>query len=296
MRALVSGASGPIGAALLPSLKAKGYAVSRLVRGAATGADQIIWDPTGPLSPQSVAGFDAVIHLAGEPIVGRWTAAKKQRILDSRTLGTQNLSEALAKAAARPRVLISSSAIGYYGNRSDEVLEETSSAGDGFLAEVCRKWEAAAQPAAQAGIRTAQLRTGLVLSRDGGALQKMLLPFRMGVGGTMGNGRQWWSWIHVHDLIGAIHQILNDATLNGPVNGVAPNPATNADFTRTLASVLSRPAVFPMPAFAARLAFGQMGDELLLASQRVKPEKLIASGYQFHYPDLRAALEAILRR
>jgi hypothetical protein len=295
-RILVSGVSGPIGAALLPSLNASGYKVTRLLRGPASGEGQIAWDPKQPLPPESVSGFDAVIHLAGETIVGRWTDAKKRRILDSRVLGTGHLAAALAKASRPPRVLISGSAVGYYGDRGDEILREASSPGKGFLAQVCREWEAATEPAAQAGIRTVQMRTGLVLSRDGGALQKMLLPFRLGVGGNMGSGRQWWSWIDVQDVVGAVHHILKSDLLHGPVNLVARGPVTNAEFTKTLAAVLSRPAIFPMPAFAARLAFGQMADELLLASQRVEPAKLVASGYPFQHSDLRQALQDILKR
>jgi uncharacterized protein len=291
---LVSGVSGPIGAALLPSLH--GYKVKRLVRGGVTGQEQIGWDPARRLPPESVSGFESVIHLAGETVVGRWTEAKKSRILNSRVLGTRHLAEALVQAPLRPRVLISASAIGYYGDRGDETLQEASPSGTGFLPEVCRQWEAATQPAAQAGIRTVQMRIGVVLSPAGGALQKMLLPFRLGVGGNMGNGRQWWSWIHVQDLVGAIHHILKNELLQGPVNVVGPKPVTNAEFSKTLAGLLSRPAIFPLPAFAARLAFGQMGEEVLLASQRVEPAKLIASGYPFQYADLRKALREILSR
>jgi uncharacterized protein (TIGR01777 family) len=294
-RILVSGASGPIGIALLPSLRDRGHQVVRLVRGPASGNDQISWAPARPLSPDSVSGFDAVIHLAGESIVGRWTAAKKQRIRDSRVQGTRNLAEALARTNVRPPVLITSSAIGYYGHRGDELLKEDSASGNDFLSDVCRQWEAAAQPAAQAGIRTVHMRTGLVLSGSGGALQKMLPPFRFGLGGNMGDGRQWWSWIDIQDWVGAVHHVLKNDLLQGPVNAVAPNPVTNAEFTKTLASVLSRPAIFPVPAFAARLAFGQMADELLLASQRVEPAKLINSGYLFQFSELRKALEAILK-
>jgi uncharacterized protein len=294
-RILVSGVSGPIGAALLPSLRQRGYAITRLTRGNANGTDQVAWDPSKPLSPEAVSGFDAVIHLAGESIVGRWTDAKKKRIRDSRVLGTRNLAEALAKAAKRPRVLISGSAIGYYGDRGEEILREDSASGTGFLPEVCREWEAAAQPAADAGIRTAFIRTGIVLSTAGGALPKMLLPFKLGVGGNMGNGQQWWSWIDVHDMVGAIHHILLTDLLHGPVNMVAPKPVTNAEFTTILARVLHRPAIFPMPAFAARLAFGQMGDELLLASQRVEPDRLIESGYPFQCTELEKSLAGILK-
>lgn len=294
-RILVSGASGPIGAALLPSLRACGFQVVRLVRGATASGDQIRWDPEGPLGPETVSGFDSVIHLAGESVVGRWTNSKKNRIRNSRVLGTRSLTQALAATKNRPRVFVSASAVGYYGDRGDEVLREESSPGTGFLAEVCREWEVASQPATEAGIRTVQIRIGVVLSPDGGALQKMLPAFRMGVGGNLGSGCQWMSWIHVQDLVGAVHHILKSDLLQGPVNLVATQPATNAEFTRTLASALSRPAVFPVPAFVAKLAFGQMAEEVLLASQRVEPTKLIASGYPFQYCDLRKALRAVLR-
>ena len=265
------------------------------MHGTTSSHERIAWDPARPLAPESVSGFDAVVHLAGESIVGRWTEAKKRRIRESRVQGTRNLAEALAAAPQPPRLLISASAIGYYGDRGDETLREDSPSGSGFLPEVCREWEAAAEPAAKAGIRTVQMRFGLVLSPSGGALQKMLPPFRMGVGGNMGNGRQWWSWVDIDDLVGAMQHVIKTDTLQGPVNMVAPSPARNAEFTKTLASVLSRPAIFPMPAFAARLVFGQMGDELLLASQRVEPAKLMAGGYVFQKPELRPALLAILR-
>jgi uncharacterized protein len=294
-RILVSGVSGPIGEALLPSLKARGYTIVRLVRNEASAEGEVFWNPAQPLSPQSVSGFDAVIHLAGETIVGRWTKAKKARIRDSRALGTRHLAEALAKAPQPPRVLMSASAIGYYGDRNEEILHEDSSSGTGFLPEVCREWEAASQPAADAGIRTVQTRFGLVLSPTGGALQKMLPPFRMGLGGKIGSGRQWWSWIDVKDLVGAIHHALRSDLLRGPVNVVAPKPVRNEEFSKILAAVLSRPSIFPMPAFAARLALGQMADELLLASQHVEPTKLIATGYSFQYVDLKPALEAMLK-
>jgi uncharacterized protein (TIGR01777 family) len=294
-RILVSGASGLIGEALLPSLKARGYTITRLVRKQASSEGQIFWNPAQPLSPQSVSGFDTVIHLAGETIVGRWTKAKKARIRDSRVLGTRHLAEALAKAPHPPRVLISASAIGYYGDRGEEILHEDSRSGTGFLSEVCREWEAASQPAADAGIRVVQTRFGVVLSPTGGALKKMLPPFRMGLGGKIGSGRQWWSWIDVKDLVGAVHHVLRSDLLRGPVNVVTPKPVRNDEFSKILATVLSRPSIFPMPAFAARLALGQMADELLLASQYVEPAKLIATGYPFQYADLKTALEAMLK-
>jgi uncharacterized protein len=296
-KVLVSGSSGLLGSALVQSLGADGYEITRLTRRGASAARQISWDFAQPLAPESVSGFDAVIHLAGESIASRWTDAKKKEIRDSRVLGTRHLAEALARAASPPRVLISASAIGFYGDRDDEILREDSPSGrSGFLPEVCREWEAAAEPAVEAGIRTAFLRTGIVLSAKGGALKQMLPPFRMGLGGKVGSGRQWMSWIDLQDEIGAIRHILSNENLRGPVNSVSPHPVTNAEFTRTLASVLSRPAIFPMPAFAARLVFGQMGDELLLGSQRVEPAALSASGYVFQKPDLRRALEEILRR
>jgi uncharacterized protein (TIGR01777 family) len=293
---LVSGSSGLIGTALLPALKASGYEVIRLVHGAASGDDRVGWDPARTLAPESVSGFDAVVHLAGESIVGRWTEAKKRRILESRVEGTRNLAEALAQTAQRPRVLISGSASGYYGDQGDEILREDSSSGQAFTSELCRQWEGATETAAAAGIRTVQIRLGVVMSAAGGALQKMLPPFRMGVGGNMGNGRQWFSWVDVQDVVGGIQHILKNQSLQGPVNLSSPNPMTNSEFTKTLASVLSRPAIFPMPAFAARLIFGQMADELLLASQRLEPAKLLASGYVFRQPELRKSLEGILWR
>ena len=305
-RILVSGASGPIGSALLPSLKSSGAQVARLTRASGTHGsanhrsandeERIPWDPAQPLSPDAVSGFDAVIHLAGESIVGRWTPAKKAKIRNSRIAGTQNLAQALAEAKDKPEVFICSSAIGYYGSRGDELLKEESSSGIGFLPEVCRDWEAATQAAAAAGIRTVQMRTGVVLSSKGGALPKMLLPFKLGLGGKVGDGRQWMSWIDVQDMVGAIHHILKNDLLHGPVNLVAPKPVTNAEFTNALAGMLSRPAVLPLPAFAVKLAFGEMGETILLGSQRVEPTKLIMSGYPFRFRELRNSLEEILKR
>jgi len=295
-KVLVSGSSGPIGKALLPALRERGYQSTQLVRHPAHSADQIEWNPAQPVNADSVSGFDAVVHLAGESIVGRWSAAKKTAIRDSRVLGTRHLAEALAKAPKLPRILISASAIGYYGDRGEELLREDSAPGQGFLAEVCQQWEAAATLAAQAGIRVVHLRIGMVLSPAGGALAAMLTPFRLGLGGRIGSGRQWWSWIDVHDLVNAILHAIESESLSGPVNAVSRNPVTNAEFTHALAKPLSRPAVFPLPAFAARLAMGQMADELLLASQRVEPTRLLASGFQFRYPDLAASLRANLAK
>lgn len=297
---LVSGVSGPIGAALLPSLRASGWFVVRLVRGqpASETANngQISWDPENPIAPETVSGFDAVIHLAGEGIFGRWTAAKKTKIRNSRVAGTTHLAEALAATKEKPRVFICGSAIGYYGNRGEELLREESAPGKGFLAQVCEQWEEATTPAVQADIRTAHLRTGIVLSSKGGALGAMLPPFKMGLGGRVGDGHQWMSWIDVRDMVGAINHILKSDLLQGPVNMVAPKPVTNAEFAKTLASVLSRPAILPMPAFAVKAVFGEMGEELLLASQKVEPGRLISSGYPFRFRELRSSLEALLRR
>ena len=292
---LVSGSSGLVGAALLPALQKNGYEVSRLVRGPASSQKQIPWNPGEPLRPETVSDFEAVVHLAGESIVGRWTEEKKLRIRESRIGGTRHLAEALAKAAAPPRVLVSASAIGYYGDRGEEILREDSPPGAGFLSDVCRGWESGCGPAAQAGIRTVQIRIGVVLSPDGGALAKMLTPFRLGVGGKIGTGQQWWSWIALQDLVGIILHALKTDSLRGPVNAVAPNPARNTKFTKLLGKALSRPTIFPMPAFAARLALGEMADELLLASQRVEPAKLKSSGYVFQQPELKAALENLLK-
>lgn len=267
----------------------------RLVRGVATGDEQIAWDPAKTIAPDAVSGFDAVIHLAGESIVGRWTETKKAKIRDSRVAGTSNLAQALGQAKDRPQVFVCSSAIGYYGNRGDEVLNEGSVPGAGFLPDVCREWEGATQAAAAAGIRTVRIRTGVVLSLKGGALGKMLTPFKMGVGGRIGDGRQWMSWIDVQDMVGAIHHILKTDLLQGAVNMVAPKPVTNAEFTKTLASALSRPAIFPVPALVVKLAFGEMGETVLLGSQRVEPSQLVASGYPFRFRDLRASLENVLK-
>ncbi len=294
-RVLVSGSSGLIGMALVTALEAQDTQVVRLVRGRTKSTTEIAWDPMTSFSPAAVAGFDAVVHLAGESIVGRWTEKKKNAIRDSRVLGTRNLALALAQCEAPPRVLVCASAIGFYGNRGDEILGEKSSIGRGFLPEVCREWEDASRIAAEAGIRTVNVRTGMVLSAKGGALAKMLTPFRFGLGGRIGSGRQWWSWIHIVDAVGAIQHALATESLAGPVNLVAPNAVRNAEFTKVLASVLRRPAFFPVPEFAVRLAFSkQAAEELLLASQRVQPGKLGSSRYEFRFRELRAALESLM--
>lgn len=298
MKLAVTGSRGLLGSALLPFLSAGGHAVARLVRGPGQAAAGFRWDPeTGVVDAEAFAGVDAVVHLAGENIAeGRWTAAKKERIRSSRVRGTRTLAEALARLKSPPRVLVCASAIGFYGDRGDAPLDETSSRGDGLLPEVCAAWEAAAAPAAAAGIRVVQLRFGIVLTPKGGALGKMLLPFRLGAGGRLGSGRQWFSWVALDDVLGAIHHAMGDETLRGPVNVTAPGAVTNAEFTRTLAHVLRRPALAPVPAFAARAVFGEMADALLLSSARVRPERLLASGFPFRYPELEGALRHLLGR
>jgi uncharacterized protein (TIGR01777 family) len=243
-----------------------------------------------------LSGFDAVIHLAGESIVGRWTVEKKAKIRDSRVMGTQNLAQALVQAKSKPEVFVCSSAIGYYGDRGDELLNEKSEPGTGFLAEVCVEWEQATRAASDAGIRTVRMRTGVVLSPQGGALGKMLTPFKLGLGGRVGSGRQWMSWIDVQDMVGAILHIMKSDLLRGPVNLVGPKPVRNAEFTKTLASALSRPAIFPMPRAAVKLAFGEMGETVLLGSQRVEPAALVGSGYPFRFRTLGESLENVLKK
>lgn len=297
LRVLVSGSSGLIGSALITSLKGTGARISRLARVSTvpgtSDEERIAWNPAQPISPDAVSGFDAVIHLAGESIVGRWTAGKKVRLRESRIPSTANLARALAQARSRPPVFLSASAIGYYGDRGDEILTEDSSAGTGFTADLAREWEQASLPAIEAGIRTVQMRMGVVMATTGGALPRMLPAFKLGVGGRLGHGHQWMSWIDLKDVIGAIQHILRSDLLHGPVNFVAPKPVTNEEFSKTLGSVLSRPAILPVPPFAARLAFGEMADELLLSSQRVEPARLISSGYPFRFPTLRRSLESL---
>ncbi len=305
MNVLVTGSSGLVGSALVSFLEASGHHITRLVRSQPRpGKTEVFWDPDARrLDSSALEGLDAVVHLAGENIAGRWTARKKARIRESRINGTYLLAESLAGLARPPAVLVAASAIGYYGDRGDTVLKEESSPGEGFLAGVCRDWEAAAKPAVQKGIRVVHLRIGLVLSRAGGALARMLPPFKLGLGGKIGSGKQYLSWIAIDDLVRVIAHVLGKeglapyrtgTGLAGAVNAVAPNPVTNLEFTRTLGRVLHRPTIFPMPAFAARLAIGEMGQELLLASQRVEPARLLASGYSFLFPVLEGALGHVL--
>ena len=296
MNIAVSGASGFVGSALVPELVRNGHRVIRLVRHkAAPGAPELSWDPKGAPTPSLLEDFDAVVHLAGENIAGRWTAEKKRRIAESRVNGTRHLADSLAAMSKPPRVLVMASAVGYYGNRGDELLDENSGPGKDFLADVCQQWEAAAAPAEAAGIRVVKLRTGVVLAKHGGALPKLLLPFKLGVGGKIGNGQQYWSWVTLQDVTGAFLHALVTESLRGAVNLTAPNPARNAEFTKALGRALHRPALVPMPAFAARLALGEMGEVVLLGSQKVDSKKLAASGYGFKHPQLDGALAAVLK-
>lgn len=294
----VSGSSGLIGEALMKELNRRGHRVSRMVRRAAAGLGEISWDPaSGRLDPGDLEGLDGVVHLAGENIAARWTAARKARIRESRVKGTKLISETLAQLRRRPAVLVAASAVGIYGNRGNELLTEASPPGDrsrDFLASVSWEWEAAGEPARVAGIRVVHSRFGMVLSPKGGALKKMLLPFRVGLGGQVGNGTQWMSWISIDDAVGAILHALATETLGGPVNATAPEPVTNQDFARALGRVLRRPTPFRVPAAALRLALGEMADSTLLTSTRAVPSKLLASGYRFQHPDLETALRHVL--
>ena len=299
MKILVSGSHGLVGKALTHSLTDDSHEVVRLVRRErALGAPEVEWYPDqGRIDAAHLEGIEAVIHLAGDNIAGgRWTAQKKRTIRESRVQGTLLLSETLASLSRPPAVFISASAIGFYGNRGDELLNETSRPGKDFLANVCVDWEAATISAAEKGIRTVHTRFGIILDEREGALAKMLPPFRAGIGGKIGGGNQWMSWIALEDVVAALKFLLADGTIQGPVNVVAPNPVTNAEFTTTLGRVLSRPTIIPMPAFAARLAFGEMADALLLSSQRVDPAVLEDNGFLFSWPTLEPAIKHILNR
>jgi uncharacterized protein (TIGR01777 family) len=299
MRVLVTGSTGLLGSALVPSLTGDGHEVVRLAHSAHREMENVIvWDPgAGVLDTAALEGMDAVVHLAGENIAaGRWTAARKRRILDSRVMGTKLLAESLTHLARAPRCLVSASAIGFYGDRGQEILREDSPAGRGFLPEVCKGWERAAQAVTARGVRLVTLRIGIVLSSSGGALSRMLLPFRLGLGGRIGSGRQYMSWIDLDDLVRVIRHSIATDSLSGPVNAVAPNPVTNREFTRALGRALSRPAFFFMPAFAARIALGEMADELLLASARVMPAALLGSEFSFRFKQIEAALAHALGR
>lgn len=293
MQIAITGASGLIGRALVPALEGDGHEIVRLVRREATTAAEASWDPaSGIVDVAALAGVDAVVHLAGETIGQRWTSSTKRKVLDSRVEGTRAIAEAVAALDPTP-VLLCASAIGFYGNRGDEILTEASPRGSGFLADVVEAWERAAQPARDAGARVVHLRQGIVLSRQGGALQKLLTPFKLGVGGRIGGGRQWWSWVGLEDTVGA-YRLALAGELEGPVNVTAPSPVTNAEFVRALGRALHRPSIVPLPSFAVSLGFGQMGREMLLDGQRVLPERLEQAGFDFQHPTIDAAMTAAL--
>lgn len=288
----VSGATGLIGSALVASLRSAGHTVRRLTRSTREAqAGDIVWDPErDALDPRSLAGCTAIVHLAGAPVAQRWTSAHKREILESRVRGTSLIARAVTAMDVKPLVVLSGSAIGYYGNRNAELLDESSSRGDDFLSTVVQQWEDAAAPMTSVGVRLVTLRSGVVLSPKGGALEKLLLPFRLGAGGKIGDGHQWMSWISLHDHVRAMQYLLGASNVHGAVNLVAPNPVSNEDFTSTLGRVLSRPALLTVPAFALELAYGEMARATLLASQRVVPKALTASGFSFNYPMLEQAL------
>ncbi len=298
MKILISGASGLVGTHLIPTLREKGHEIHRLVRKAPRGADEIEWDAQKGLRPEEQAkleNFDAVVHLAGDNVASEsWSAAKKRRIKESRTVGTRVLVEALGRCQTPPQILVSASAIGFYGDRGDEVLTEESPPGEGFFPEVCSEWEREAEKAADFGARVVMPRIGVVLTKDGGALEKMLTPFKFGVGGTIGGGRQYMSWIALADLIRIFHFALEKNDLRGPVNATAPNPSTNEEFTKALGRALNRPTVLPVPEFAVKLMFGEMGQTLLLEGCRVVPRRLLDAGFEFEHADLEQTLKSVL--
>lgn len=293
----VSGASGLVGSALQRALAAQGHAVRRLVRDGVEAEDAVRWKPLeGAVDVEGLEGVDAVVHLAGESIAQRWTEARKRRILESRVRGTSTLARALAGMPRPPRALLCASAVGYYGDTGDIEVDESSPRGRGFLADVCEAWEAAADPARAAGVRVAHLRFGVVLSAEGGALAKLLPLFKAGLGGPVGSGDQYFPWVALDDVIGAIQHALTTPSVEGPLNVVAPEQVTSRGFAKALGAALHRPAVLPAPAFALKLAMGQMADEALLAGQRVRPARLEAEGYTFRHPQLEGALRDVLDR
>lgn len=296
MKILISGASGLVGTNLIPTLKA--HEVYKLVRKTPQSADEIQWDAEKGFAETEQAkleNFDAVIHLAGDNVASEsWSDEKKRKIKESRTVGTRILVDALKKCKSAPKHFISASAIGFYGDRKSEILDETSAKGTGFFPEVCDEWEIEAKKAEEFGARVVCMRIGVVLAKDGGALEKMLTPFKFGVGGTIGSGEQWMSWIAMDDIISIVHLFLDNENLRGAFNLTAPNPATNAEFTKTLGAVLNRPTVLPLPAFAIKLMFGEMGETLLLQGARVLPKRLLDAGYKFQFADLESAMRGVL--
>lgn len=297
MKILISGASGLLGTHLIPTLLAKGHQIYKLVRRAPRGIDEIEWsEETGFSDEEKLENFDAVIHLAGDNIASEnWSDAKKRKIRDSRVNGTRVLVDALKRRINPPKHFISASAIGIYGNREDELINETSAAGKGFLPEICEEWENEAVKAENFGARVVFLRTGVVLAKDGGALAQMLTPFKFAVGGVVGSGKQYMSWIALDDVIKIIHFALDNADLRGAINLTAPNPVTNKEFTHTLGKVLNRPTVLPIPEFGIKLLFGEMGEALLLEGARVYPQRLLDAKFEFEFPDLENALRHILK-
>ncbi len=299
MRVLISGASGFVGSALTDALRRAGHTVNRLVRSGGAGAPgDVGWDPvTGKMELAGIEGVDGIVHLAGASIAnGRWTESRKQVLRTSRVEATRHLVNGLARLARPPKVIVTASAVGYYGNRGDEQLTETSSPGDDFLSQLARDWEAEAQRAGQHGIRTVMLRFGVILSATGGALPRMLLPFKLGAGGRLGSGQQWMSWLTLAEAVGFVRHALESAGLSGALNAVAPSPVRNTEFTNVLGRVLRRPTLFPAPAFALKLALGEMAEALLLSSQRVIPARLQEQGYEFAHMGLEGALRAVLKR
>jgi hypothetical protein len=295
MKIALTGASGLIGSALAPALRGAGHDVIVLVRRDPARAGEIRWDPeAGSIDAAALEGVDAIIHLAGENIGKRWSGKVKRRVLDSRVNGTRLLAKTAAHLERRPSVFVCASATGFYGNRGDEVLTEAAPRGTGFLADVVEAWEAAAEPARAAGIRTVHLRQGIVLSRRGGALHKLLTPFKLGVGGRVGSGRQWWSWVGLDDVVAAYLFAL-DHPLAGPVNLTAPGTVTNRDFTKAVGRALHRPTVFPLPTPVVKAMFGEMGEEMLLGGQRTEPAALTSAGFTFARPDLDSGLAGALR-
>jgi hypothetical protein len=296
MKVVVGGASGLIGTALVAALRADGHDVVRLVRGEPSVADEIRWNPAAAeLDLAPLEGTDAIVNLSGENIGQRWTGSRKREILESRVQATDLLARTAAALDPRPSVFVSASAVGAYGDRGDEILTEESELGTGFLADVVRAWEAAADPARDAGVRVVSLRQGIVLAREGGALERMLLPFKLGLGGRVGTGKQWWSWVGIEDLVAAYGAALT-SDLSGPVNLTAPNPVTNEQLTKALGAALHRPTVLPVPGFAMRALFGEMGEAMLLGGQRVLPARLIDSGFEFGAPTIDVGLERALAR
>jgi len=298
MLVAVTGSTGLIGSALVSSLTADGHEVLRLTRSPSPGPGAAHWDPAmGVIDSEALAKAAAVVHLAGRSIVApRWTPKVKREILSSRTRGTRLLAETLAGTAGGPRVLVTASGIHYYGDRGDEVLTETASGGGGFLADVCQQWESAADPAREAGIRTVHVRTGLVQTTRSGPLSLQLPLFRLGLGGRLGSGRQWWSWVTLDDVVGIYRHALDTAELNGPVNATAPNPVTNAEYSATLARVVGRPALLPVPGFGPKLLLGELADDLIFSSMRVHPAAAEATHYSFRHPHLEPALQDLLHR